>query len=117
MEVGHLLCACQAKMLIGISDKIFIFIPSSFFNRVKYYCSICYPLLDNLTESQLKHMRKCSHSEIFNNICIVEQTNQKQAIVIVDDDDVSQPLISSQAKQIHFPCRSYSKTYVQYFRN
>lgn len=28
---------------------------------VKRYCSICYPDLDDLTEHQLKHMKKCSH--------------------------------------------------------
>ena len=32
-------------------------------NRVKYYCSICYPVLDNLTENELKNMRRCSHGE------------------------------------------------------
>ncbi|CAF1071465.1 unnamed protein product [Rotaria sp. Silwood1] len=30
-------------------------------SRVKYYCSTCYPVLDKLTESQLKHMRRCAH--------------------------------------------------------
>ncbi len=32
------------------------------FYSVKYYCSICYPVINNLMESQLKCMRKCSHS-------------------------------------------------------
>lgn len=62
-EVVHLWFACQVKMPIGLFDWNILLINDWLFDRVKHYCSICYPVLDKLTESQLKNMRKCSHSE------------------------------------------------------
>ena len=32
-------------------------------NRVKYYCAICHPNVDQLTQTQLKRMRKCRHGK------------------------------------------------------
>ena len=34
------------------------------FNRVKYYCAICHPNVDKLTQAQLNRMVKCRHSII-----------------------------------------------------
>lgn len=34
-----------------------------FIYRVKNYCSICYPNVDNLTQTQLKRMKKCRHGK------------------------------------------------------
>jgi len=67
--------------------KFYIDQLSFFLNRVKYYCSTCYPLIDDVTESQLKRIRKCLHGEytflpmllvLYSTIHVVEQTDWKQ---------------------------------------
>lgn len=37
------------------------YICDAFSIRVKHFCAICYPNVDQLTQTQLKRMRKCRH--------------------------------------------------------
>jgi hypothetical protein len=48
----------DAKRLLEISifDLLEIFV-----DRVKHYCAICHPNVDQLTTVQLKRMKKCRH--------------------------------------------------------
>ncbi|CAF1357543.1 unnamed protein product [Rotaria sordida] len=65
-EHGHMglmvdVVPCDNCVITRGSRAFVVGISSEDANRVKYYCSTCYPVLDKLTESQLKHMRKCAH--------------------------------------------------------
>ncbi|CAF4310849.1 unnamed protein product [Rotaria sp. Silwood2] len=82
-------------------------------NRVRYYCSTCYPVLDKLTESQLKCMQKCAHIVETNGIHeeeigILDQSpniqENEHAIICMWDADVTQPLISSQIERRDSRC-------------
>ena len=51
----------DAKRLFGVylsSRDSFLFL----IDRVKHYCSICHPNVDQLTEGQLHRMKRCRHS-------------------------------------------------------
>lgn len=74
MQKGEL----KFKYLLLLFIKTYLF-------RVKYYCSICYPNIDRLTDSQLKRMKRCRHSKIFLNI-IKQKKNLTTALIIVLDD-------------------------------
>ncbi|CAM2707141.1 unnamed protein product [Rotaria socialis] len=72
--------------------------------RVKYYCSVCYPDVDRLTETQLKRMKKCRHfsQEIsLNNIVVesqvsVEKENHTSTIIRLAERDTRCPLLLSE---------------------
>ncbi|CAF3689883.1 unnamed protein product [Adineta steineri] len=109
---------CDNCIILPGSRAFIVCMSNEEANRVKYYCSICYPVLDNLTESQLKQMRKCSHEEI--NVKLEEEipiriqpfdfSENEHAIVRISDTNVTQPLLSSQSEQIHSSCKNCYKT-------
>ncbi|CAF4352276.1 unnamed protein product, partial [Rotaria sp. Silwood2] len=47
-----IICGTRAFMVCSSSEDA---------KRVKYYCAICYPDIDRLTETQLKRMKQCRH--------------------------------------------------------
>jgi len=65
-----ILCGTRAFMVCSSSEdakrliRNFDYLIFSFFiDRVKHYCAICYPNVDQLTQTQLKRMKKCRHSK------------------------------------------------------
>ncbi|CAF0949052.1 unnamed protein product [Adineta ricciae] len=83
-------------------------------NRVKYYCSICYPKLDDLTDDQLQRMRKCVHMREINKeqdpeISVVGESyscrTNDHSVVEITDAELSRPLI----EHIQKPCRNCCK--------
>ena len=60
--VEHSSSACPVTMPIGEPSQISLSVDVRVVLRVKFYCSTCYPVLDQVTKSQMKRMGKCSHS-------------------------------------------------------
>lgn len=61
-EVERSSSACPVTMPIGESSQIGSSVDVRAVLRVKFYCSTCHPVLDQVTQSQLKCMGKCLHS-------------------------------------------------------
>ena len=72
-------------MLNGI-QFFFSFTLYSFSNKsVKYYCSKCFPQLDQIEDYSYKSMKKCSHCKFFSlfntfhfNYNLVKRTNEEE---------------------------------------
>ncbi|UJR26310.1 hypothetical protein I4U23_007648 [Adineta vaga] len=77
--------------------------------RVKYYCSICYPNIDNLKPTQVKRMRKCRHTAVSEEMVPIDirsvsqssigKEKNKNPIVRLLEGDVHRPLLICQPEQ------------------
>ncbi|CAM4840941.1 unnamed protein product [Rotaria magnacalcarata] len=112
---------CDDCIIIRGSRAFIVCMSSEDANRVKYYCSICYPIIDNLTELQLARMRVCFHARSTDwvqneEMPIIDQPGDSEesehAIVTIHDADVTRPLMTQQSERICTPCYQRSNTFL-----
>ncbi|CAF3436915.1 unnamed protein product, partial [Rotaria socialis] len=113
---------CDDCIIIRGSRAFIVCMSSEDANRVKYYCSICYPIIDNLTELQLARMRMCFHAQSTDwaqneEIPIIDQPRDSEesghSIVTIHDADVTQPLMTQQSERASTPCYQRSNTFLE----
>ncbi|CAF0908028.1 unnamed protein product [Adineta steineri] len=76
--------------------------------RVKFYCAVCYPNVDQLTVAQLKRMRRCRHTIVADDVAPMEtlaesqlsigKEKSKNNIVRLLEGDVRRPLLICQSE-------------------
>ncbi|CAF1022054.1 unnamed protein product, partial [Didymodactylos carnosus] len=95
-----ILCGTRAFMVCSSSEDA---------KRIKYYCSICYPDLDHLTDAQVRRMKKCVHAHEIDaarndqSLSPYQQhgSNIKQALIRLVEGDVRRPLLSQDIEKEH----------------
>ncbi|CAF3523617.1 unnamed protein product [Rotaria sordida] len=90
-----IICGTRAFMVCSSSEDA---------KRVKHYCAICYPDIDQLIETQLKRMKRCRHDTISDETLIAspaptEKEKSKSTILRLLEGDVRRPLLNSLFEQ------------------
>ncbi|CAF4629289.1 unnamed protein product [Rotaria sp. Silwood1] len=93
-----IICGTRAFMVCSSSEDA---------KRVKYYCAICYPDIDRLTDAQLKRMKRCRHvtqdmvsdETLTASEASIGKEKNKNTILRILEGDVRRPLLLSQPEQ------------------